>query len=176
VRGSGARVFVRLAVSRWLLASGDGSRRRRRGGSGRRRPQLIRGIRKGGNAARGRLGAASSDPRAPGPLKSQHEFFPVTDVPWTEDTPGISQRILASAADGTLTRIARWAPGTVSGSAVIRHDYFEEVYLLDGSLTDLTLATTFTAGAYAARRPGMPHGPYRTDEGVTMLEIRHRVT
>jgi hypothetical protein len=33
----------------------------------------------------------------------------------------------------TLTRIARWAPGTdTSANGVIRHDYFEEVLLLDG--------------------------------------------
>jgi hypothetical protein len=110
-------------------------------------------------------------------VKTEHEFFPVADVPWTEDGPGISQRVLsASTSDATLTRIARWAPGTASGSAVIQHDWFEEVYLLEGSLTDLTLGTTFTAGAYAARRPGMPHGPYRTDEGCVMLEIRYGVS
>ena len=35
---------------------------------------------------------------------------------------------------------------------------------------------TFRAGYYASRRPGMPHGPYRTPVGCTMLEIRYRVT
>lgn len=73
----------------------------------------------------------------------------------------------------TLTRLARWAPGTVSGAEVIRHAYVEEVYLLEGSLTDLTIGQTFGAGHYACRPPGMPHGPYRTDEGCTMLEIRY---
>jgi hypothetical protein len=56
---------------------------------------------------------------------------------------------------------------------MISHEYFEEVYLLEGSLTDLTLGKTFHKGDYAARRPGMPHGPYRTDEGCTMLETRY---
>ncbi|MEV8372447.1 cupin domain-containing protein [Kribbella sp. NPDC056861] len=106
-------------------------------------------------------------------MKAEHEFFPVAEVPWTEDVPGITQRLLSAAEDGRITRIARWAPGTTSGDEVIRHEYFEEVYLLDGSLTDLTLGKTFTAGDYAARRPGMPHGPYRTGEGCTMLEIRY---
>jgi ChrR-like protein with cupin domain len=106
-------------------------------------------------------------------MKAEHEFFPASDVPWTEDGPGITQRVLTRADDGTLTRIARWAPGTISGDEVIRHEYFEEVYLLEGSLTDLTLGKTFSAGDYAARRPGMPHGPYRTDEGCTMLETRY---
>jgi hypothetical protein len=50
------------------------------------------------------------------------------------------------------------------------------VYLLEGELTDLTLGRTFRAGHYASRRPGMPHGPYRTPAGCTMLEIRYRVT
>jgi len=106
-------------------------------------------------------------------MKAQHEFYEAAAVPWTEDAPGISQRLLSTAPDGTLTRIARWAPGTSSGSEVIRHEYFEEVYLLEGSLTDLTLGKTFHAGDYAARRPGMPHGPYRTGEGCAMLEIRY---
>lgn len=105
-------------------------------------------------------------------MKEQHEFFPAATVPWTEDGPGVTQRVL-SKDDRTLTRIARWAPGTTTGNEVIRHEYFEEVYLLEGSLTDLTLGKTFTKGDYAARRPGMPHGPYRTDEGCTMLETRY---
>ncbi|MFC5267886.1 cupin domain-containing protein [Kribbella qitaiheensis] len=110
-------------------------------------------------------------------MKSQHEFFTASDVPWTEVGPGISQRMLSSdPADGTLTRIAKWAPGTVSGEDVIQHEYFEEVYLLEGTLTDLTLGKTFEQGDYAARRPGMPHGPYRTGEGCTMLEIRYRTS
>jgi hypothetical protein len=108
-------------------------------------------------------------------MKEQHEFFPAESVPWTEDN-GIRQRVLAKSQDTTLTRIAHWPPGTSSGDAVITHEYFEEVYLLEGSLTDLTLGQTFRQGDYAARRPGMPHGPYRTDEGCTMLEIRYNVS
>ena len=107
-------------------------------------------------------------------MKSQHEFFTASDLPWTDGGQGISQRVLSNdPADGTLTRIAKWAPGTISGDEVIRHEYFEEVYLLEGTLTDLTLGKTFSQGDYAARRPGMPHGPYRTGEGCTMLEIRY---
>jgi hypothetical protein len=108
-------------------------------------------------------------------MKTQREFFPASSVPWTTDQ-GISQRVLTTAPDGTLTRIAHWPPGTSSGSEVIKHEYFEEVYLLEGSIIDLTLGKTFEQGDYAARRPGMPHGPYRTDEGCTMLEIRYRVS
>ena len=74
-------------------------------------------------------------------VKSEHEFFPADEVPWTADGPGTSQRVLShDPEDGTLTRLARWAPGTdTSPAGVIRHEYYEEVYLLEGSLTDLTL-------------------------------------
>lgn len=107
-------------------------------------------------------------------MKEEHEFFRAASVPWTDDGPGTTQRVLSrDTGDGTLTRLARWAPGTVSGDQVITHEYVEEVYLLEGSLTDLTLGQTFSSGDYACRRPGMPHGPYRTDDGCTMLEIRY---
>ena len=54
----------------------------------------------------------------------------------------------------------------------MREEHEFQVYLLEGELTDLTLGRTFRAGDFASRRPGMPHGPYRTDTGCVMLEIR----
>lgn len=111
-------------------------------------------------------------------MKAEHEFFPVDRVPWRVDAqaPTISERVLSRGDDErTLTRIARWAPGTdTTAAGVIRHDYYEEVLLLEGELHDLTLGTTFAKGHYASRPPGMPHGPYRTETGCTMLEIRYR--
>lgn len=109
-------------------------------------------------------------------MKNQREFFDVEAVPWraVPDSPGVTERVLSREADGSVgTRIARWAPGTET-SGVIRHDYFEEVLLLEGSLHDITLNRTFGSGHFASRPPGMPHGPYRTVDGCTMLEIRHR--
>jgi hypothetical protein len=111
-------------------------------------------------------------------MKAQYEFFAADGVEWTDGGgAGITQRVLSQDPDdGTLTRLARWAPGTNTDAGVIRHEYFEEVYLLSGSITDLTLGETFTTGYYAARHPGMPHGPYRTDDGCVMLEIRYNVS
>ncbi|MFC0547784.1 cupin domain-containing protein [Kutzneria chonburiensis] len=109
-------------------------------------------------------------------MKDELEFFDVETVPWRPDplAPGVSERVLSREDDGDVgTRLARWAPGTET-SGVIRHDYFEEVLLLEGSLHDITLDRTFRAGHFASRPPGMPHGPYRTVDGCTMLEIRNR--
>jgi hypothetical protein len=111
-------------------------------------------------------------------LKQEFEFFDPAGTPW-EPGPqaGTMQRVLSADPEDTdiLTRLVRWAPGLdTTAAGVIRHGYVEEVYLLEGRLTDLTAGRTFTAGEYACRRPGMPHGPYRTATGCTMLEIRYR--
>jgi hypothetical protein len=106
-------------------------------------------------------------------MKEQKEFFPTGPLDWIDAGGGIAQKVLSEDSDGTLTRLARWAPGTTSGAEVVRHEYVEEVYLLEGELTDLTLDQTFGPGDYACRPPGMPHGPYLTTGGCTMLEIRY---
>ena len=111
-----------------------------------------------------------------GRMKQEREFFDTSDVAWTAATgsPGVEERVLSRGEGALLTRLARWEPGLdTTASGVIRHEYVEEVYLLDGDLTDLTLGRTFHAGEYACRPIGMPHGPYRTETGCTMLETRY---
>lgn len=110
-------------------------------------------------------------------MKEEHEFFDVRALAWTpaDGSPGVTERVLAAGPDpaADLTRLARWAPGLdTSAAGVIRHAHYEEVYLLEGELEDLTLGRTFGPGWYASRPPGMPHGPYRTATGCVMLEIR----
>jgi hypothetical protein len=108
-----------------------------------------------------------------GGVREQFEFFPVDEVAWRPAAPGVEERVLSRGEGVVLTRITRWAAGLdTSAAGVITHDFHEEVYLLSGELTDLTLGRTFGPGEYASRRPGMPHGPYRTAGGCTMLEIR----
>ncbi|MEU1535588.1 cupin domain-containing protein [Streptomyces fagopyri] len=89
--------------------------------------------------------------------------------------PGIQEQVLAEdSATGARTVLVRWDPGTdTSAQGVSRHDFWEEVHLLEGALHDLTLGTTFTAGMYACRPPGMAHGPWTSREGVTMLVITY---
>ncbi len=91
------------------------------------------------------------------------------------DVPGIWTQVLAEdAPSGAYTGLQRYDPGVDTGPLGVRvHDYWEEVYILEGDLTDLSLNATFTAGMYACRPPGMPHGPWRTAHGVTMLEVRY---
>jgi len=112
--------------------------------------------------------------------KPELEFFPVTDVGWTPAlggvVPGLHERILAEEEAGVATRILRFEPGTnTSAAGVQTHAFWEEVYVLEGSLHDLTLNETFTKGTYACRPPGMPHGPWISPEGCLTFEVRYTV-
>ena len=97
-------------------------------------------------------------------------------VPSGEGVPGMWTQVLAEdPKSGAYTGLGRYERGVDTSPIGVRvHDYWEEVYLLRGDLTDLSLGIRFTAGMYACRPPGMAHGPWRTDEGVTMLEIRYK--
>lgn len=109
-------------------------------------------------------------------MKAEHEFFDTAAVPWQPtEVAGVSEKVLSRGAGAILTRLARWDAGLDTRAAgIIRHEYVEEVYLLSGDLADLRLGRTFGPGDYACRPVGMPHGPYRTETGCVMLEIRYQ--
>ena len=111
--------------------------------------------------------------------KPEREFFDVSVVGWTAcagTVSGLTERILAADEEaGVATRILRFSPGTdTTPNGVQNHDFWEEVYILEGSLTDLTLGETFTTGMYACRPPGMTHGPWVSPGGCVMFEARYR--
>ena len=113
-------------------------------------------------------------------MKPEHEFFPITNVPWTpvdKRVPGLTERILAYDPDAKVaTRILSFAKGTdTTPIGAQSHPFWEEVYVLSGSLTDLTLGRTFEAGTYACRPPRMPHGPWIAPDGCQTFEVRYVV-
>ena len=110
--------------------------------------------------------------------KPEHEFFPVTTVPWTKVAGadvGMTERILAKDPDANVaTRILTFPPGgDTTPNGVQVHDFWEEVYILEGAFEDLELKQTFRAGEYACRPPGMRHGPWRSPEGCVTFEVRY---
>ena len=111
-------------------------------------------------------------------MKQEFEFLAVADLVWEPcRAVGMEEKVLSRDPDDPeiLTRLVRWQPGLdISAAGVITHEWVEEVYLLEGDLFDITLGSSYNAGHYASRRPRMPHGPYRTSSGCTMLEIRYR--
>ena len=114
--------------------------------------------------------------------KPEREFADVTALPWTAVVgsatagaggAGIEEKILSrDPVTGDVTRLLRFAPG-VRTPDTIAHDFWEEVFILEGSVVDLGLDRTFTAGMYACRPPGMKHGPYASPGGALLFETRY---
>ncbi|AKA48309.1 cupin [uncultured archaeon] len=110
--------------------------------------------------------------------KPEYEFYDSTTVEWTKcegRAEGLYERILARDHEsGVVSRILKFEPGTdTSPNGILRHDVWEEVYILEGYIHDLTLNKTFTKGMFACRPPGMPHGPWITDSGCLTFEVRY---
>jgi anti-sigma factor ChrR (cupin superfamily) len=115
--------------------------------------------------------------------KPELEFFAPDHLPWRPVAgsvtggaggPGVSEKILAhDPGTGDVTRLLRFEAG-VETAETITHDFWEEVWIVEGSLVDLGKGQTFRAGMYACRPPGMVHGPYRVPEGgCVTFEIRY---
>ena len=109
--------------------------------------------------------------------KPELEFFDPSDIPSAPIPPveGLSQQILSrDDVSGDYTRLLRFEPGTdTSAMGPQVHDFWEEVWIIEGSIHDIPLDKTFTAGMYACRPPGMPHGPWISPDGCRTFEVRH---
>ena len=78
---------------------------------------------------------------------------------------------------GSRTRILRFPPGLVTYDAIV-HDYWEEVFMLEGDMTvgadeNGEGGESFEGYTYAVRPPGAWHGPFRSVNGCYLLEIHY---
>lgn len=109
--------------------------------------------------------------------KPELEFTMREDVPWrpVEGVPHTFEKILSRDEEtGDYTRLMRFERGAdTSKLGAFRHDHWEDVYIISGSIHDLTLDETFGPGRYACRPPGMPHGPWTSADGCLLFEIRY---
>lgn len=95
---------------------------------------------------------------------------------------GIEQKILSGHLDeekkeGFRTRLLRFKPGIFTTKPFV-HDYWEEVYLVEGDLTvgndeQGQGGTAFAPHTYACRPPGAFHGPFRSNKGCVLLELHY---
>jgi hypothetical protein len=116
--------------------------------------------------------------------KPHLEFHPIDMAAGWATPPGypagIEQKILAGALDekkksGSRTRLLRLRPGAFTTAPFV-HDYWEEVYLIEGDLTvgcdaEGRGGENFLAPIYACRPPGAAHGPFKSNRGCLLLEI-----
>jgi hypothetical protein len=112
--------------------------------------------------------------------KPELEFAdPLAQGEWRaidEDKTGELEEMILSfdPETGDYTRLLRFPPGadtTINGT--LTHTFWEEVWILSGSIVDTRLGAEFRAGTYACRPPGMPHGPWTSKGGAMTLEIRY---
>ena len=83
---------------------------------------------------------------------------------------GIKEKLLSVDVEtGAYTRIVIFAPGFRFKKA-LQHPFWEELYLLEGHMTDYGTNTVYTKGFYALRPAGIVHGPFGTDLGCMLLE------
>ena len=101
-----------------------------------------------------------------------YKTFETTPIPNVE---GLSQRIVAQIPGSNVaTRILQFEPGTdTSPNGIQIHDFWEELYIIEGSIVDLELNEEFTAGMVACRPPGMKHGPWKAPNGCKIFEVRY---
>lgn len=95
---------------------------------------------------------------------------------------GARELIISGALDtenkkGSRTRILRFPPGLATHDVIV-HDYWEEVFMLEGDMTvgadkDGNGGESFEGYTYAVRPPGAPHGPFRSVNGCYLLEIHY---
>ena len=109
--------------------------------------------------------------------KPELDFFDAEYIPWAQvegQQPGQCEKILSyDPTTGDVMRLKRSLPGTET-TLTYTHDFWEEVYILEGELIDkLNNNKIYGKGFYACRPPGMKHGPFKIPRGVTTLEIHY---
>lgn len=116
-----------------------------------------------------------------------YKINPVTGQPreWKQLEPGISQLALNhDPSTGRGTYLQRWEPNTENQIQNFVHDYIEEIFIVEGDIRDLKgrksgtgeiaggeKGDVWTKGSYAYRKPGMEHGPFRSEGGCLMFIV-----
>jgi len=95
---------------------------------------------------------------------------------------GVDEKILSGSLDaknrrGSRTRLLRFQPGVFTTTPFV-HEYWEEVFLLQGDLTVGNDANgsggqPFSSPTYACRPPGVYHGPFKSVGGCLLLEMHY---
>lgn len=115
-------------------------------------------------------------------MKPQSDFHGTVDIPWTEiaatsssaSGPGVTEKILSFDADYPeyKTRLIKMEPG-FRGAKTLTHDFWEEVYILQGSMIDELNDMVYKEGYYCCRQPGMRHGPFNSPNGCLAIEFHY---
>jgi hypothetical protein len=119
-------------------------------------------------------------------MPKEHKEFQTVDlnegwraVPGYPD--GVDEKILAGHLDeaskrGSVTRLLRFKPAVFTTTPT-QHPFWEEVYVLSGDFIvgnnkEGKGGERFLPHTYACRPPGVTHGPFKSESGCLLLEMR----
>lgn len=74
---------------------------------------------------------------------------------------------------GVYTRLLKFHPG-YEGAAETEHEFWEEVYVIEGEMIEKKRTIKQTAGNYECMPPHTKHGPYASKKGCIMFEVSYR--
>lgn len=125
------------------------------------------------------LYAKSELPHATGGhfTKKECRDLNVKDLEWTnvsgDHVRGVAvEKILSvDSSTGANTRLVKYSPG--GGHIEREHDYWEEVYVLEGECTDTKRGITLKPGNYECMPPHTKHGPYVSKTGILCFEVTY---
>ena len=114
-------------------------------------------------------------------MKLQSDLHSVEDIPWTPIAAtassakgeGITEKILSIDPDNpdNCSRLVKLEKGV--RTPVVTHPFWEEVWILKGTLIDEGNKVIGKAGDYCCRHPGMSHGPFYVPEECITFEIHY---
>ena len=110
--------------------------------------------------------------------KQEKEYYDVDIyIPWTqvEDlAPGVMEKILSIDEYGNKTRLLKFpSMKAEAGKKASSHEFWEETYIMEGSLYDVGNDISYLPGYYACRPPGMKHGPFSSPTGCLLIEFHY---
>jgi len=107
-------------------------------------------------------------------MKKSINWINIEDIPWKVLKEGIYVKVLSSDPEtGTYTRLLKFDPGARTSEVSI-HNFWEEVFVLKGSIIDETAGMQVREGFYICREPGTKHGPFKSLDGCLLLECTYR--
>lgn len=108
-------------------------------------------------------------------MKPQINWCDTNSISWekVEGGPnGVEEKILCRDPEtGSYTRLVKFKPG-VEVLETLEHDFYEEIYVIKGTIVNLVTNSIVTEGSYCFRHPHMKHGQFRTPDVAILLEIR----
>jgi len=98
----------------------------------------------------------------------------VHDYEWEDEKldgkiPGKKKMLSRDPETGAYTRIFYLPPGSKDSSAR-KHEFWEEIFVLEGHMVDYATNKVYPKGSYALRQAGVIHGPFGSELGCTLLE------